>query len=117
MANVLPLTSGARRAAGTRYSAVAAVFIAEAGRQGTLPYDMIAQRYQLTAAELRVLFGIVEIGGVPEVAAAFGVADATIKTHVSRLYEKTGTGRQADLVRLVAGFSMPVARERDGARV
>jgi hypothetical protein len=25
------------------------------------------------------------------------------------LFEKTGTGRQADLVRLVAGFSMPLA--------
>jgi DNA-binding CsgD family transcriptional regulator len=57
---------------------------------------------------LRVLFGIVEIGGVPEVAAAFGVADATVKTHLSRLFEKTGTDRQADLVKLVAGFSTPL---------
>jgi len=40
-----------------------------------------------------VLFGIVEIGGVPDVAAALGVADTTVKTHLSRLFEKTGSAR------------------------
>jgi FixJ family two-component response regulator len=48
-------------------------------------------------------------GAVPEVAAALGVADTTIKTHLSRVFEKTGATRQADLVKLVAGFSSPVA--------
>jgi DNA-binding CsgD family transcriptional regulator len=51
----------------------------------------------------------VDIGGVPEVAAALGVAETTVKTHLSRLFEKTGAGRQADLVKLVAGFSTPLA--------
>jgi DNA-binding CsgD family transcriptional regulator len=65
--------------------------------------------YKLTPTELRVLLAIVDIGGVPEVAASFGVAATTIKTHLSRLFEKTGVGRQADLVKLVAGFSTPLA--------
>jgi len=30
-----------------------------------------------------------------------GVADTTLKTHLRRLFEKTGTNRQADLVKLV----------------
>ena len=59
--------------------------------------------------QLRVLLAIVDIGGVPEVAAALGVAVTTIKTHLSRLFEKTGVARQADLVKLVAGFSTPLA--------
>jgi DNA-binding NarL/FixJ family response regulator len=59
--------------------------------------------------ELRVLIAVVEVGGVPEVATALGVAETTIKTHVSRVFEKTGAGRQADLVKLVAGFSTPLA--------
>jgi DNA-binding CsgD family transcriptional regulator/PAS domain-containing protein len=109
VANVLPLTSGARRVAGTRYSAVAAVFVAEAGRQGTLPYDAIAQHYQLTGAELRVLFGIVEIGGVPEVAPALGISETTVKTQLQHVFEKTGVSRQADLVKLVAGYMSPLA--------
>jgi len=62
----------------------------------------------LTPAELRVLLGIVNIGGIPEIATALGVADCTIRTHVGRLFDKTGTGRQADLVKLVAGFFTPL---------
>jgi DNA-binding CsgD family transcriptional regulator len=65
--------------------------------------------YKLTPAELRVLLAIVDVGGVPEVAAALGVAVTTVKTHLNRLFEKTGVGRQADLVKLVAGFSTPLA--------
>lgn len=109
VAHVLPLTCGARRCAGASYAATAAVFVRKAAMEYPSPAEVIGKTYDLTPAELRVLFGIVQIGGVPEVAAALGVADATIKTHVSRLFEKTGTGRQADLVRLVAGFSMPLA--------
>jgi DNA-binding CsgD family transcriptional regulator len=51
----------------------------------------------------------VDIGGVPEAAAALGVATTTIRTHLGRLFEKTGLGRQADLVKLVAAFSTPLA--------
>ena len=39
---------------------------------------------------------------------SLGVAEATVKTHLGHLYAKTGTGRQADLVKLVAGFSSPL---------
>jgi DNA-binding CsgD family transcriptional regulator len=55
-----------------------------------------------------VLLAIVEVGGVPEVAETLGVAASTVKTHLGNLYGKTGTSRQADLVRLVAGFSNPL---------
>ena len=68
-----------------------------------------AETYKLTPTELRVLLAIVEVGGVPEVAAVLGVAETTVKTHLGRLFEKTGAGRQADLVKLVAGFSTLLA--------
>jgi len=60
-----------------------------------------------------VLLAIVEVGGVPEVAAALGVADTTVRSHVSRLFQKTGTKRQADLVKLVAGYATPRQGDRD----
>ena len=69
---------------------------------------MISRRYKLTPTELRVLLAIVEIGGVPEVAEAFGVSTTTVKSHLARLFEKTSTRRQADLVKLVAEFSNPL---------
>jgi DNA-binding CsgD family transcriptional regulator len=103
------MTSGARRAAGIAYAATAAVFVRKATMQSLSAPEIVAGIYHLTPTELRVLLAIVDVGGIPEVAAALGVADSTIKSHVGRLFEKTGTSRQADLVKLVAGFSMPLA--------
>jgi DNA-binding CsgD family transcriptional regulator/PAS domain-containing protein len=107
--HLLPLTSGARRRAGAGYAAAAALFVRKAVPDTPLPPELIAKTYNLTPAELRVLLAIVEVGGVPESAAALGVAVTTVKTHLGRLFEKTGVGRQADLVKLVAGYSMPLA--------
>jgi DNA-binding CsgD family transcriptional regulator/PAS domain-containing protein len=108
VAHVLPLTSGIRRRAGRSYAATAALFVHKATLQIPSPPEAIAKHYRLTPTELRVLLAIVEVGGVPEVAEALGVAETTVKTHLGRLYEKTGTARQADLVKLVAGFSSPL---------
>jgi DNA-binding CsgD family transcriptional regulator/PAS domain-containing protein len=107
--HVLPLTSGARRHAGLAYNAVAALFVRKAALEAFAPPEVIGRMYKLTPAELRVLLAIVDIGGVPEVAASLGVAATTIKTHLNRLFDKTGACRQADLVKFVAGFSTPLA--------
>jgi DNA-binding CsgD family transcriptional regulator len=106
--NALPLKSGANRHRRTS-AASAAIFISKAGLAIRPSPHLIAQRYKLTPTELRVLLAIVEIGGVPDVADALGVSVTTVKTHLERIYEKTGVNRQADLARLVAGFASPVA--------
>ena len=108
VAHVLPLTSGERRRAGASYAAAAAVFVRKAALEVASPPEVVARTYGLTPTELRVLMAIVEVGGVPEVAVALGVAETTVKTHLGRLFEKTGTSRQADLVKLVAGFANPL---------
>ena len=72
--------------------------------------DAIASAFRLTPSELRVLMAIVEIGGVPDIAAKLGIAETTVKTHLGRLFEKTGAGRQADLVKIAAGFMAPFAQ-------
>jgi DNA-binding CsgD family transcriptional regulator len=108
VAHALPLTSGARRNAGVAYTAAAALFIRQAALVIPSPPEVIGRTFNLTPMELRVLLAIVEVGGVPQVAAALGVADSTIKTHLGRLFEKTGAKRQADLVKLVAGYATPL---------
>ena len=108
VAHVLPLTSGARRRAGIATSAAAALFVQKAALDTPSLPEVIAKAYKLTPTELRVLLAIVEVGGGPEVAEALGIADGTVKSHLSRLFEKTGARRQADLVKLVAGFSTPL---------
>jgi DNA-binding CsgD family transcriptional regulator len=105
LAHVLPLTSGARRKAGVSYSATAAVFVRKAGLDLPSPPEAVASEFKLTPAEVRVLFAIVQIGGVPEVAPVLGVSEQTVKSHLHKLYEKTATRRQADLVKLVASYS------------
>ena len=108
VAHVLPLTSGTRRRAGAAYRAAAALFVHKAALDAPSPPEAIAKAYKLTPMELRVLLAVVEVGGVPEVAEALGIAETTVKTHLGHLYAKTGAGRQADLVKLVAGFSNPL---------
>jgi DNA-binding CsgD family transcriptional regulator len=51
---------------------------------------------------------IVQIGGVPEVAPVLGISETTVKTHLQRIFAKTETTRQADLVKLVASYMSPV---------
>lgn len=108
IAHVLPLTSGARRQTGAGYAAVAALFVQKAALEAPSLPETIAKLYKLTPSELRVLLAIVQVGGVPETAEALGIAEATVKTHLHRLFSKTGTNRQAELVKLVAGFSHPL---------
>jgi len=108
VAHVLPLTSGGRRRAAASFAAVAAVFVRKAALEIQSPPEVIGKAYRLTPSELRVLLAIVEIGGVPEVSDALGVAETTVKTHLSRLYKKTGTNRQAELVKLVASYMNPL---------
>jgi len=93
------------------HEALAAVMVYKAGMEYPRPPDIIATFYNLTPTELRVLLAIVDIGGAPEVAAKLGIAPSTVRTHVGRLFEKTGTKRQAELVRLVAGFASPFQDE------
>ena len=105
IANFLPLAVGERHKAGAASTAVAALFVRKAELETVPPSEVIGKTYKLTPTELRVLRAIVNVGGVRQVAGNLGVADTTIKTHLGRLFEKTGVSRQADLVKLVAGYS------------
>jgi DNA-binding CsgD family transcriptional regulator/PAS domain-containing protein len=109
--HVRPLKPVARSYGNGPQEALAAVLVYKAGMECPRPPDIIARSYNLTPTELRVLLAIVEIGGAPEVAAKLGIAPSTVRTHVGRLFEKTGTKRQAELVRLVAGFASPFQDE------
>lgn len=106
--HMLPLTSGQHRNASLVSCAVAALFVRKVEMEPPSLPTLISKTFSLTPTELRVLLAIVDVGGVPEVAEALGVAETTVRTHLGRLFDKTGTGRQADLVKLVAGFCNPL---------
>jgi DNA-binding CsgD family transcriptional regulator len=108
VAHVIALPSLLREAATERTSAVGALFVWKAELEGRSCSDVIDRTFELTPAELRVMQSIVDVGGVPETAAALGIAETTVKTHLHRVFAKTGVSRQADLVKLAAGFSNPL---------
>jgi DNA-binding CsgD family transcriptional regulator len=62
----------------------------------------IAELYELTPAEGRLLNLILDDCGLFEAAERLGVSRNTARTHMKRIYVKTGTRRQAELVRRLA---------------
>jgi len=107
--HMLPLTTGERRKAGSSHAAAAAVFVHKATLNLSTFPELLAKQFHLTPAELGVMFSIIEVGGVPEVASVLGLSQTTIKTHLRSIFAKTGTRRQADLVKFVAQFANPAA--------
>jgi DNA-binding CsgD family transcriptional regulator len=71
------------------------------------PQEVIGKLYKRTPTELRVLLAIVQVGSPAAAAETLGIAESTVKTHLHRVFTKTGTKRQADLVKLVAGYASP----------
>lgn len=108
--HLLPLATGNRIFAGLGSGdPVAAVFLQPA--QFELPSipENLARAFDLTPAELRVALSILRHDKVADVAEILGVSEATVKTHLSRIFAKTDTKRQADIVKLVAAFKSPLA--------
>ncbi|MFN7571304.1 MAG: helix-turn-helix transcriptional regulator [Betaproteobacteria bacterium] len=63
--------------------------------------------YGLTAAEFRVVEQVCSGQTVAAVAERFRVSENTVKSQLQSIYDKTGTHRQAQLVRLVLSLSLP----------
>ena len=95
--------------AGAIAGAVAAIFVAPAVTPRPAPLAAIAALFDLTPGEARVLELIGAGRTNAEIAVVLGVAISTVRTHLLRLFEKTGTHRQAELVGLMASFTLPLA--------
>lgn len=71
--------------------------------------DMFAAIFGATSAELRVLKLLLNGMSIGEVSVALHLSHNTVRTHVKSLFAKTGTARQAELVRLAAFSIAPVS--------
>jgi DNA-binding CsgD family transcriptional regulator len=112
IAHVLPLAHGNLR---TRLmpQATAAVFITEAEGPPIMDIDAVAASFGLTPAEARTLQHLAGGATVMETAHALGISINTTKTHLARIFSKTGAPRQADLIALVHRLMPPIYRPRD----
>lgn len=109
MATVLPLTSGLRATHGRQLSASAAIFVHNQPSSDGGLATALAAAFRLTGAEARVLSALLEGLSLAEVATRHRVSVNTVRSHLARLFEKTGTNRQSDLIRL-ASSAIPQIR-------
>ena len=100
------------RLAPTGPPATAIVLVADPEAVAPAPGAPLREVYGLTAAEARVAAALLDHDRLADVAAKLGVSLATVRTLLQRAFEKTGTHRQADLMRLMLAHRLPVP---DGA--
>jgi DNA-binding CsgD family transcriptional regulator/PAS domain-containing protein len=105
--HVLPLREG-RGAAGPGTGPLAAVFVAHRDMPFVAPTSMAEALFELTPAEARVFELVVTGHSQSQAAAMLGIKPSTLKTHLKRLYDKTGVQRQAELVLLAATLRLPL---------
>lgn len=107
----IPVLLEARRLDTARFGDLAegpgaafAVHVTRVDQPRAIAFDAIGSLYGLTATELRVLTDAVDTGDITAVGDRQGMARATARTHLHRIYEKTGTKSFAGLSNLVHRF-------------
>ena len=82
---------------------VALLLISDWDRRRENDRRRIAHQFDLTPAEARLATELLAGGGRGEVAARLGISDSTARSHLTRIFDKTGTRRQSELVALILG--------------
>lgn len=107
----IPLLLEARRLEPDRFGdlaagpgAVQAIHVTRLDRPRIIAFDAMASLYRLTATELRVLRDALEQSDLTGIGERLGMARATTRTHLHRIYEKTGTHGFAGLSNLAHRF-------------
>jgi DNA-binding CsgD family transcriptional regulator len=73
-----------------------------------MPGEAFARLYKLTGGELRVLMTLAQGLGAKETADMLGIGEPTVRSHLQRIFSKTNTTRQADLLRLLQSSTPPL---------
>jgi DNA-binding CsgD family transcriptional regulator len=87
---------------------MAAVFITSAPGTTLCSIDALAAQFDLTRTEARVFSKIALGMTLRQVACSLNIETSTAKTHLLRIFSKTGTNRQVDLVRLAVSLALPI---------
>lgn len=100
---VLPAPGISRRG-----TAGASIVFVNGPKERALPSrEQIQALFDLTPAQATLAREILLGDGAQAAAARIGISHATARTHLLQVFEKTGTSRQAELVRLILQRSLP----------
>ena len=105
--HVLPLQGREFRSV-VRTDAPAAIFISPVSRSLPIPGPDSFALFGLTPSEVAVFQKVVAGMALGDIAAGSGISLSTAKTHLQRIFDKTGCHRQADLVALAASMRLPI---------
>jgi len=105
--HVLPIAAGSRRHAFAPRAATAAVLVSHCASDLTQRVQSAARFFAFTPAETRVVQALMSGGTIRSVAGSLGIVEATVKTHLQHVFDKTSTRRRVDLVGLIAGWEDP----------
>ncbi|CAG2141353.1 helix-turn-helix transcriptional regulator [Cupriavidus numazuensis] len=108
VATLLPIENGERSSILAPFAASVAVFMQDPIQVPLMPGEAFARLHGLTGGELRVLLALSQGLGGMESAEMLGISEPTVRTHLQRIYSKTGTTRQADLLSLLHRSTPPV---------
>lgn len=107
VATLLPLDRGRRQGIAAPFAASVAVFTQDPAEVPVMPGEAFAKLYRLTGGELRVLLVLARGVGAKEAADMLGISEPTVRTHLQKMFSKTGTSRHADLLRLLQSSAPP----------
>jgi DNA-binding CsgD family transcriptional regulator len=79
----------------------AIIFVTDPERQHAIRKEGLQQQFGLTQAEAAFVIEILRGEGLQASADALGISVTTARTHLTHAFEKTGTRRQAELVRFI----------------
>lgn len=96
----LPLPRAAVNPFRVRRAAVA-LFVTDPELDPIVPIDQLRRRYKLTAAEARLAQHLTRGVSLRNAAEAAGITYETARWYLKSTFQKTGTARQTDLVRLL----------------
>ena len=99
MLQLAGVSPGLSRGLGAKH--LVAVFVIDPGRFSDPTPPQLQRQFGLTPAEAEIACEIVKGEGLVTCARRMGISRATASTHLQRIFEKTGTKRQAQLVRAV----------------
>lgn len=95
--HVVPFTS----ATPERYQQRALVIVIDPARRVEPPTDLLGRLFGLTRAEADIAVRVMRGDGLKPISDEMSLSMATVKTHLQHVFAKTGTHRQAELVRLL----------------
>ncbi|MBW8849023.1 MAG: LuxR family transcriptional regulator [Burkholderiales bacterium] len=108
VATLLPLQSGRRTEVLAPFAASVAVFTQDPIEAPAMPGEAFARLHGLTGAELRVLHALSQGLGGMDVADMLGISEPTVRTHLQRMYSKTQTRKQSELLALLRNSTPPI---------